>query len=129
MLTVPSATLAAGLGPVGIEKTVEQVDGVYMATAIGIDGTEVSGQKVAVVVQLDTPSGSPKHCGLEITDAVRASVARWLDTIDQRHGANRSLDVVAVLEYRSCPSTVDIIRRSIEPVWPSGLTVCSLAEV
>ena len=103
MLTVPSATLAAGLGPVGIEKTVEQVDGVYMATAIGIDGTEVSGQKVAVVVQLDTPSGSPKHCGLEITDAVRASVARWLDTIDQRHGANRSLDVVAVLEVPKLP--------------------------
>jgi len=103
MLTVPSGTTTAGLGPVGIEKVVEQIDGVYMATAVGIDGVEVSGQKVAVVVQLDNPSGSPKHCGLEITDAVRASIAQWLTTIDQRHGTNRSLDVVAVLEVPKLP--------------------------
>ena len=103
MMTVPSGDGIAGLGPVGIEKVVEQIDGVYMATAVGIDGVEVSGQKVAVVVQLDNPSGSPKHCGLEITDAVRASIAQWLTTIDQRHGTNRSLDVVAVLEVPKLP--------------------------
>ena len=103
MLTVPSGTTTAGLGPVGIEKVVEQIDGVYMAAVVGIDGTETAEQKVAVVVQLESPSGSPKHCDLPTTDAVRATVAEWLETIEQRHGATRQLDVVAVLEVPKLP--------------------------
>ena len=103
MLTVPAADGVAGLGPVGIEKVVEQIDGVHMATAVGVDGTETSAQKVAVVVQLEQPSKSPKHCDLQITDAVRSAVAEWLNTIEQRHGTVGHLDVVAVLEVPKLP--------------------------
>ena len=103
MMTVPSGDGIAGLGPVGMEKVVEQIDGVYMAAAVGIDGAETAEQKVALVVQLESPSGSPKHCDLPTTDAVRRTVAEWLDTIEQRHGATRQLDIVAILEVPKLP--------------------------
>ena len=103
MMSVPSGAGSAGLGPVGVEKVVEQVDGIYMATAVGIDGTQTLGQKVAIVVQLEEPSGSPKHCDLPTTDAVRAAVAEWSTTIEQRHGATRAIDIVAVLEVPKLP--------------------------
>ena len=105
MLEVPSdhdATLY-GLGPVGIEKAVEQIHGVYMAGAVGINGTETNGQKVAIVLQLETPTGSPKHADLATTDAVRASVRQWQAIIPDPHKAHREIDVVAVLEIPELP--------------------------
>lgn len=93
----------AGLGPVGIEKVVEQVDGVYMATAVGIEGIETTGQKVAVVVQRETPAKSPKHVDLSTADAVREVISQWQATIANRHGAYREIDVVAVLEVPKLP--------------------------
>lgn len=103
MLTLPSNGSTAGLGPVGIEKAVEQVDGIYMAAAVGIDGAETLAQLVAVVVQLEQPSRSPRHCDLQITDAVREAVEGWLTMIEQRHGVTRRADVVAVLEVPKLP--------------------------
>lgn len=103
MLTTRSSNGTAGLGPVGIEKVVEQVDRVYMAAAVGIDGVETAAQKVAVVIQLDSPSKSPTHADLATTDAVRSAVAAWQTTIQDRHGVEHDIDVVAVLAVPKLP--------------------------
>jgi len=103
MLTIRDGDAVAGLGPVGIEKVVEQIPGVYMAAAVGIDGTDVAGQKAAVVLQLDTPAKTPQHVKLPLANDVRATVADWLATIADRHGAIHEIDVVAVLSVPKLP--------------------------
>lgn len=103
MIATDSPSGTVGLGPVGIEKVVEQVDGVYMAAAVGIDGVETTGQKLAVVVQLDSPSKSPVHADLTVTDAARAAVTEWQSTVADRHGTTHDIDVVAVLSVPKLP--------------------------
>ena len=93
----------AALGPVGIEKAIEQLDEVYLAAAVGIDSEETAGQKVAIVVQRETPTKRPGAAGLALTDAVRQAVREWQVLVADRHDARWEIDIVAVLDVPKLP--------------------------
>ena len=107
--TIDSDGAKSFLGPVGVEKAVEDVDGVYLAAAVGVGSGEAPSRAVAVIVQLDQPSNRAGFAGLELTDTIRAAVAGWADTVrnvDQTataHGVADDVDVVAVIEVPKLP--------------------------
>jgi acyl-coenzyme A synthetase/AMP-(fatty) acid ligase len=74
------------LGPVGLEKAIESIDGVYSAAVVGV-GPRGLAQTVAVL-QLDDEAGKPGIADLALSDAVRSISDR---------------DVVAVLVAPSLP--------------------------
>ena len=77
--------------PVGIEQSVERLDGVTLAAAVGVG--PVAGQVVVVVLQ--APQARPGPATVDLTDRVRAAV---------------TTDVAAVLVVRELP--VDIRHNS-----------------
>ena len=101
--TIDSDGAKSFLGPVGVEKAVEDVDGVYLAAAVGVGSGEAPSRAVAVIVQLDQPSNRAGFAGLELTDTIRAAVAGWADTVSAAHGVAHDVDVVAVIEVPKLP--------------------------
>ena len=96
---------AQGIGPVGLEKAVEQIDGVAMAAVVGVG--PIGNQRVVVVVQLESPSKAAGLASIELIDAVRevaeVDVVAVLETpqlpVDRRH--NSKIDRTAVAEWAS----------------------------
>ncbi len=102
------------VGPVGLEKAVEQIEGVYMAAVVGVGPESTNpftgesaamNQCVVVVVQRDDPPNKPGLASLELIDAVRAvadiDVVAVLDApklpVDRRH--NSKIDRTAVAAW------------------------------
>jgi acyl-coenzyme A synthetase/AMP-(fatty) acid ligase len=79
-------TESGPIGPVGLEKSVETLDGIYSAAVVGVGPVGV--QKVVVVIEREHPKKRAALASLELIDAVRAL---------------SDVDVVAVFEVHHLP--------------------------
>lgn len=93
------------VAPVGLEKSVESIDGVYSAAVVGVGPR--GNQRVVVVVQREQPERKPVLASLELIDAVRElaepDVVAVFEVptlpVDRRH--NSKIDRTAVSEWAS----------------------------
>ncbi len=91
------------IGPVALEKRVEDLDGVRMAAVVGIG--PVGNQRVVVVIERDEPVGKPALADLAMIDRVRSvsdtDVVAVFDVpklpVDRRH--NSKIDRAALAEW------------------------------
>jgi olefin beta-lactone synthetase len=91
-------TTAAGVvTPVGVERSVEAIDHVAMAAAVGVGPP--GAQALVVVVATDPPPGRPQLAPLTLVDRVREAV-----------GAAVGVDVAAVIAVPALP--VDVRHES-----------------
>lgn len=93
------------IAPVGLEKSVESIDGVYSAAVVGVGPR--GNQRVVVVVQREQPERKPALASLELIDAVRElaepDVVAVFEVpalpVDRRH--NSKIDRTAVSAWAS----------------------------
>ena len=93
------------LAPVGLEKLVESIDGIYAAAVVAVG--PVGNQRVVVVVQRDQPGRKPALAALELIDAIRPLTKHDVVAVfevpklpvDRRH--NSKIDRTAVGDWAS----------------------------
>jgi olefin beta-lactone synthetase len=91
------STAAGVVTPVGVERSVEQIEHVAMAAAVGVGPP--GAQALVVVVATDPPAGRPQLAPLTLVDRVREAV-----------GAAVGVDVAAVIAVPALP--VDVRHES-----------------
>lgn len=93
------------LAPVGLEKAVESIDGIFSAAVVGVG--PAGNEHIVVVVQSESPRRKATLASLELTDAVRTVTDRDVVAVfdvpklpvDRRH--NSKIDRTAVAEWAS----------------------------
>ena len=96
-------TATGPVGPVALEKAVEDLDDIYMAAVVGVG--PVGNQQLVVVVERMLPTQKPALASLELIDAVRGvsdhDVVAVFDVsklpVDRRH--NSKIDRTAVAAW------------------------------
>jgi olefin beta-lactone synthetase len=96
-LTHVVTTAAGVVTPVGVERSVEAIDHVTMAAAVGVGPP--GAQALVVVVATDPPPGRPQLAPLTLVDRVREAI-----------GAAVGVDVAAVIAVPALP--VDVRHES-----------------